>query len=306
MATTAYDDCSPRSRAHAIGQLTSLVSAATAELLATVAAADRAEDWRVDGAIDMASWLAMHLHLGQDTAGDWVRVARALEELPAIRVAFAEGSISWDQVVAVTKFATPETDDAGAHANRRLRFRPDHDAGGYRLSGFLTAEEGATLKAVIDKRAETVGPDAATGEWASLEERRADALVDLALDHHRSPGAADPTIVVVHADAAVIAGVEPGNGEVGERDQVPISAEAVRRLLCDATVEVHLDGPDGTTVGIGRAHHDPPRWLRRRILRRDHGTCRFPGCDRPIRHVHHIRWWQRDQGRTDADNLTNR
>lgn len=332
MADPAYDDCSPRSRAHAISQLTALVSAATAELLATVAAADRADDWRADGAIDMPSWLAMHLHLGQDTARDWVRVAHALEAVPAIRAGFAEGSISWDQLVAVTTFATPETDDAladelpsltaamtrrlarrhrprtsaddaAALASRRLRFRPDHEAGGYRLSGFLTAEEGATLRAVIDRRAEAAGPDAATGQWAPLEERRADALVGLALDHHGGPGAADPTIVVVHADAAVVAGAEPGNGEVGERDQVPISAEAVRRLLCDATIEVHLDGPDGTTVGIGRAHHDPPRWLRRRILRRDHGTCRFPGCDRPIRHLHHIRWWQRDHGRTDADNL---
>lgn len=44
-----------------------------------------------------------------------------------------------------------------------------------------------------------------------------------------------------------------------------------------------------------------PRWLRRRIARRD-SRCRFPGCERPIRHRHHIRWWSKN-GPTDANNL---
>src|SRR5690606_5699479 len=31
--------------------------------------------------------------------------------------------------------------------------------------------------------------------------------------------------------------------------------------------------------------------------------CRFPGCQRQIRHLHHIAWWTRDDGPTDAPNL---
>jgi hypothetical protein len=64
-----------------------------------------------------------------------------------------------------------------------------------------------------------------------------------------------------------------------------------------------VDGPDGTTVGIGRADRSIPRWLRRRIRRRDGGCCQFPGCGRRIRQVHHIRHWTRDEGPTDAWNL---
>ena len=62
----------------------------------------------------------------------------------------------------------------------------------------------------------------------------------------------------------------------------------------------NIDGPDGTCIGIGRAGRTPPRWLRRR-LHRD-GTCRFPGCGRRIRHLHHIHHWT-NSGPTDTRNL---
>ncbi|MDO8364861.1 MAG: HNH endonuclease signature motif containing protein, partial [Actinomycetota bacterium] len=47
-----------------------------------------------------------------------------------------------------------------------------------------------------------------------------------------------------------------------------------------------------------------PRRLFRQVAARD-GGCRFPGCCRPIKYTnaHHIRWWRRDQGPTDYDNL---
>ncbi|MGY6502831.1 MAG: hypothetical protein ACXIVQ_18280, partial [Acidimicrobiales bacterium] len=62
-----------------------------------------------------------------------------------------------------------------------------------------------------------------------------------------------------------------------------------------------MHGPDGATVGIARAAQAIPPWLRRTITHRD-DTCRFPGCERRIRHIHHIRWWTND-GPTNADNL---
>ncbi len=83
--------------------------------------------------------------------------------------------------------------------------------------------------------------------------------------------------------------------------QIPV--DTIRRVLCDSPLEVQVDGPDGTCIGISRAHRNPPRWLRRRILRRDCDHCRFPGCNRQIRQIHHIRWWHRDHGPTDTWNL---
>ncbi|MGQ0431067.1 MAG: HNH endonuclease, partial [Microthrixaceae bacterium] len=41
----------------------------------------------------------------------------------------------------------------------------------------------------------------------------------------------------------------------------------------------------------------------RQIYRRDRGLCRFPGCGRRIRQIHHVRWWHRDDGPTDTWNL---
>ena len=60
---------------------------------------------------------------------------------------------------------------------------------------------------------------------------------------------------------------------------------------------------DGTTIGIGRADRRIPPWLERLVRLRD-GGCRFPGCGRTRwTNVHHIRFWTRDDGPTDLDNL---
>ena len=328
MAEPVHDDCSAASRAHAIEQLSALTCATTAEMLSTIASADRAEDWRVDGCTGMASWLALTLHLSLPTARTWVRVARALEELPRLRAGFADGAISWDQIAAVTTFATPELDEwlaqivptmnaaqvealarrrrvrkpndaTDAHRERHFRRRRDPESGGFRYSGFLPAEEGALLNAVIDCRAEQIGPDPVTGEWEPYDRRCADALAGMARAEHEVDPGPDPHLVVVHVDDEVLDGTVEGNAEI---DGIPVPAETARRVACDAAIEHNVEGPDGTCVGVGRARYQPPRWLRRRIHRRDDDTCRFPGCGRRIRHVHHIEHWVHG-GPTDSWNL---
>ncbi|HSL59478.1 MAG TPA: hypothetical protein VK866_16650, partial [Acidimicrobiales bacterium] len=42
-------------------------------------------------------------------------------------------------------------------------------------------------------------------------------------------------------------------------------------------------------------------WLAQRVLDRDL-TCRFPGCERPIRQLHHVTWWSKG-GETNSDSL---
>ena len=244
------------------------------------------------------------------------------------RDAFSQGLLSWDQVKPATTFVTPETDtdeaqrlqgcsaaqvedlarqhrvvhkrrakDAGER--RFFRSRVDHDHGGRRYTGFLPEAEAARLDAVLDRLAEQAGPDQATGLWEPLDTRRADAVVDLA--DHAAGNQSDPDscLVVVHAAAEVIDGHVDGNGQI---DDLQVPRESVLRMLCDCKVEFHLDTPDGTTIGIGRADRTIPRWLRRRILRRDGGCCRFPGCGRRVRHIHHLRHWA-NGGPTDANNL---
>src|ERR671919_1624211 len=86
------------------------IAAASAQALRSVAKVDRSGLWRRDGATSMSSWLAARYGLGWGTARVWVRVAHALERLPRIAAAYAAGGLSWDQLLPLTTFATPETD----------------------------------------------------------------------------------------------------------------------------------------------------------------------------------------------------
>ncbi|MGH9276471.1 MAG: hypothetical protein ACRDZU_17635, partial [Acidimicrobiales bacterium] len=146
---------------------------------------------------------------------------------------------------------------------------------------------------------ESHGPNE-DGIYDPIDVRRADALVELADQRAAADADPDTCLVVVHVPADVVDGNVDGNGTIND---LQVAADSVLRLLCDCKLEFHIDGPDGTTVGIGRASRTSPRWLRRRIRKRDGGTCRFPGCDRQIRQIHHIRHWGRDMGPTDACNL---
>jgi hypothetical protein len=98
---------------------------------------------------------------------------------------------------------------------------------------------------------------------------------------------------VVHADASGVADLDDGP---------TIATEALRRMACDARVELVVHGADGKPVGVGRSRRTVPPWLVRQLRRRDQG-CRFAACGRRRwTHAHHRRHWA-DGGPTDMDNL---
>jgi uncharacterized membrane protein YgcG len=81
-----------------------------------------------------------------------------------------------------------------------------------------------------------------------------------------------------------------------------ISAEVVRRLVCDATVIVALDDTLGHTMYEGRAQRFPTPTQRREVLRRDR-HCAFPGCANVLfTNCHHSDEWK-PGGLTDLGNL---
>lgn len=323
----AHQRCTHGERSDAIEQLGSLVSATTAEMLDLITAADRQEDWKADGATCMAGWLVAMVRVSQTTAREWVRVGQALDQLPAVREAFASGALSWDQVRPATRFVEPGMDTLYAQElpgltvvqieemarsqksrtmqearqakdARRFGWNEDHDAGGCRYSGFLPMDEAVILNAAIDRIADDAGPNPETGFWDPMRMRRADALSELGGQRIAADPGPDPTLVVVHVDADVVDGMADGNGYL---DGMAVGRDSVLRLLCGTTIEFNVDGPDGTCIGIGRASKVPPRWLRRRIIHRD-STCRFAGCGRRIRQVHHLEHWVAG-GATDSCNL---
>ncbi len=331
-----FGACSPDQREAALDGLAQRGSALHAELLRAVVAADDAGDFKADGMLSIADWLAYRYALPAPVARLWVKVAHALEEMPRVRAAYATGNVSFEQVAQALSWAKPGDDrwladvlptlgyaevEAMAKQRRRLRrgeadearrrrhlyLRPDRAGHGSRLSGFLPTEEAAIVSAALDRRAEAAGPDPETGVWRPHEQRAADALRDMCADD-LADGAAgsshpDASMVVVHVPASTVGlapdGPTDGNATI---DGEPVVPDAVERLLCDTKIEFHVDVPGGRTIGIGRASRNPPPWLRRRVLYRDGHRCRWPGCNRPIRHLHHMQHWTRD-GPTDASNL---
>ena len=107
--------------------------------------------------------------------------------------------------------------------------------------------------------------------------------------------------VVVHAPLELLVGCS--DDAVAEIAGVgPVPAEVVRRLACDANVDLAVEDPEGSILDQGRARRDPTAVQRVEIDRRDKG-CRFPGCNyTEFTNVHHIEHWA-DGGLTNLDNL---
>ena len=87
------------------------LSAATHHLLSRIRQFDEAEGWHRQGAQSCAHWLTWRIGLDVATAREKVRVARALGGLPRIDDAFAGGRLSYAQVRAITRVATPENEE---------------------------------------------------------------------------------------------------------------------------------------------------------------------------------------------------
>jgi hypothetical protein len=157
------------------------IAAASADTLEAVAAFDEQSLWESDGASSMTSWLAARYGLARGTAREWVRVAHALRELPAIAEAFARGRLSWDQLRPLTRFAAPESDEdlslrapglspadlwvearrhervsarqaENAHRRRYLAMWWDPEKPLLYLNGMSPGEQGAAVEAALCQR----------------------------------------------------------------------------------------------------------------------------------------------------------
>ena len=93
-----------------IAELSAHLDAATARLLDLIRQFDARAGWNT-GFRGCAEWLAWRVGLALGPAREWVRVARALGNLPLLAQALARGEISYSKVRAVTRVATPETEE---------------------------------------------------------------------------------------------------------------------------------------------------------------------------------------------------
>lgn len=94
-----------------ITELAGHIQAATCRWLVLVAEFDRREGWAEWGCRSCAQWLSHYCFVSPATAREQVRVAGRLTGLPAIRSAFGRGELSYSQVRALSRVATPALEE---------------------------------------------------------------------------------------------------------------------------------------------------------------------------------------------------
>src|SRR5882724_12748174 len=93
-----------------IAVLSAHLDAATAHLLDLIREFDARAGWNT-GFRSCAEWLSWRVGLDRGAARERVRVARALATLPRLALALARGELSYAKVRALTRVATPETEE---------------------------------------------------------------------------------------------------------------------------------------------------------------------------------------------------
>ena len=206
-------------------------------------------------------------------------------------------------------------EERAAHHGRFLSLTDD-GAGGVRIKGRGSAEDGAVLRAALlplTRPAPALDPDAPGCELETDPRdhgaRLFDALVEVArhaLDTACVPSShgARPRIAITLDFASLATGVgrDPA-AEATTDDGLRLSVAAVRRLACDADLIPVCLGTDGEVLDVGRtARLITPALWRALVVRDRH--CAFPGCSRPpvMGHAHHIVHWA-DGGETALANL---
>lgn len=258
-----------------------------------------------DGSLRVAKAEVLASVVTAKTAAAFVRDEQTLLD--------AVGRLGVDDTRKVARWWQRLADQDGtepAEFSPNLRCTTAND-GTVHLAGVLDAEGGAIFRSMLEHIADQLWRaqrgDASTDARPAAHlsgQLRADAAVEMA----RRASAADPArsgarpLISVLIDLPTLEG-RAGNPATIENGGV-ITAEAARRLACDAEIARVLTNPDGSILELGRTARtaSPDQW---RLLRlRDRG-CTWPGCDRPPGwcQAHHIVWWEHD-GQTDIENLT--
>jgi len=251
-----------------------------------------------------------------------------LQYLPLLRERFAEGGLSLDQVDALSRMATPDSeaelieeslglsnaaldraarrahppsveDEQAAWRSRWLMIQHSLDGSEGRLHARLPGADLHLVESAIRSRADRIPPNPETKMFDPYPVRLADGLVEVCAT---SGDQSSPSVqVTVHADLEALTSNTETTGVAELQGGPVISNETARRLACDSIVETTVYD-DCRILGVGRLTRTIPGWLRRQLWHRD-GGCRFIGCPhKGWVHGHHLQHWA-DGGPTNLENL---
>jgi 5-methylcytosine-specific restriction endonuclease McrA len=256
-----------------IAELSAHLDVATARLLDLIREFDAREGWNT-GFRSCAAWLSWRVGLDLGAARERVRVARALPTLSLLAQALARGELSYAKVRALTRVATPETEErllavarigtawhverivrgwrrvdryaearetANRHKSRALHVYQAED-GMWIVRGRLTPEVGAVLVQALDAGREALYQQRRTFDVDSTREAGfipQDVSAETpSMEHQRADALA------LLAETALHHGIDPG--APGERYQVVVHVDAPVLADPDHPGQSVLD--DGTHV----------------------------------------------------------
>ncbi|MFT3697454.1 MAG: HNH endonuclease [Kofleriaceae bacterium] len=259
------------------------IDAREAPLLRTVV---RMDVWKHVAKVSLYAYLEDVLGYGPKVARDRVRVAFALEQLPALAAALESGEHSYTAVRELTRIVTPKTEPAWIEAVRgcnsarvqemvSMHRRGDspNDPPDYEVKPCIVTFE---LSPATYARLRQVQVEIANELGAEID----DNILFDALLAAREGGVAG-TSARAQVQMTVCEKCDQGFVNAGGR-QMPISDNERERLDCDA-VRIGSDRePERLTKDI------TPK-TRRAVQQRDHGKCVVAGC-RSSRYIdiHHV------------------
>ena len=256
------------------------------------------------------------LGFSKSRTDDFVRLARKLDELPAVREAVASGDLGYTKAREIVGVATPETQDTWLEAARGSRRDLVREVKKVKRAAKVDPGQGDLLPSSPPVVAPKELPVRFQVELTPEQEARRAALV---VRLHSAGGVpSDRAELMLEALAALLEtkeleGQKCPRGHFSNRPPVQIhvhesedkmtvetsagpqelSRAESDRLRCDAAVS--RPGKRNTTT-------IPPR-VRREVLARDRHRCRAPGCGRTrFLEVHHV-VSRRNGGDNKAKNL---
>ena len=247
------------------------LAAAECDFLELLAEFDRREEWAGWGMRSAAHWLSLHCGMRLGAARERVRVARCLTQLPSVHEAFSAGRLSYCKVRALTRVATPITEQAlveialgatgaqlervvrqwrttlveemsaSSQLRRSLRRREDID-GSVIYTLRVAPEDAASLDAAIDAARRVVLDDNGQPVETPEETRLAAQLTD------EPPVArAGADAVVLLADTFLAESIGAGRAPI----EIVIHADL-------AGLPALVDPDPGLTAGAGHHAAEPP------------------------------------------------
>lgn len=288
--------------------------------------------YRMLGYSNMPQYAAAELKFSKTRAGDFMRLARKLDELPAVKKSLADGDLGYTKVVEIIKVATPVTEDhwvaeAAKTGRRELAKKVKRVKAKARLRHAEKSQSSLLKESPTERKLAAETPVRMTLEMTPEQFARFEALMEKVRKIGAVPAGVSrvETLLAGLDELAAVTSNDVTQSDKGDsikptrrrvfsapfqihvhrcpecgiskvqtsRGELDLSEADAKRAECDARIK-QPDKSNTATIAPGR---------RSEVLRRDRYRCRAPGCGNSrFLEVHHIQ--PRSQGgKNTLDNL---